>query len=130
MKTYYIILFFLSISVCSKAQQYQNVDAKTFKDLIAKTPKKVIIDVRTNNEVAQGVLKEAIQIDYSSPNFETKLDKLDKNKPVFVYCAAGGRSGKAANILTKKGFKQVYNLDGGITAWQVAGYKTSTLKTD
>jgi rhodanese-related sulfurtransferase len=43
---------------------------------------------------------------------------MDKNIPVFVYCRSGGRSGKAAKKMKEKGFKSVYNLEGGIIAWQ------------
>jgi rhodanese-related sulfurtransferase len=43
---------------------------------------------------------------------------LDKNKPVLVYCAAGGRSASAAKDLKKAGFKKVYDLEGGYDAWE------------
>ena len=52
-------------------------------------------------------------------NFANKLGSLEQ-KPIFVYCAAGGRSAKAANILRQKGYS-VFELDGGIRAWKDAG---------
>lgn len=118
----------LSLIACSQAQQIKNLDAATFKATLSKTPQRVLLDVRTNGEVAQGVIPGAIQADYSSPSFESSLSRLDKNKPVFVYCAVGGRSAGASAMLAQKGFKQVYNLSGGINAWRAAGYPTSTLK--
>ena len=122
-----IVLIISRIS-CSDAQQVEKLNAKEFKDLMEKTPNKIVLDVRTNGEVAQGVLPQATQNDYNGQNFESQINKLDKAKPVFVYCAVGGRSGSASGILAKKGFKQVYNLDGGINAWRAFGFATTTLK--
>jgi phage shock protein E len=122
------LILIVSILACSEAPQTQNIDAKTFKELTEKTSDKIILDVRTDGEVAQGGIDGAIQIDYNGANFEQELDKLDKNKPVFVYCAVGGRSGSASQVLAHKGFKQIYNLDGGISAWRSLGYPTTTLK--
>lgn len=121
-------MLIVSIIACSEAQQIKRLNVKEFKELMDKTPNKTILDVRTNGEVAQGVLPQAMQIDYNSENFESQLDKLDKNKPVFIYCAVGGRSGSACSILAKKGFKQVYNLEGGINAWRASGLTTTALK--
>jgi rhodanese-related sulfurtransferase len=56
-------------------------------------------------------------IDYNSSDFEQQLDGLDKSKTYLVYCRSGNRSGKACHTMLDKGFKQVYNLDGGISAW-------------
>lgn len=129
MKTIFTsIVLIISIISCSDAQQVKKLGAKEFKELMQKTPNKIVLDVRTNGEIAQGVLPQATQIDFNSGSFETQIEKLDKNKPVFIYCAIGGRSSSASGILTKKGFKQVYNLDGGINAWRSFGYATSAIK--
>ena len=122
------IVLVISLISCSDAQQVKQVDVKTFKDLTAKLSNEIILDVRTNSEVAQGIIANAKQIDFNSPNFDANIEKLDKTKPIFVYCAVGGRSGQASKILAKKGFKQVYNLDGGINAWRSAGNATIALK--
>jgi rhodanese-related sulfurtransferase len=60
-------------------------------------------------------------MNYNSDDFASQIEKLDKTKPVFVYCKRGGRSAGAAEILKEKGFTKVYNLDGGITAWTEEG---------
>jgi thiol-disulfide isomerase/thioredoxin len=52
--------------------------------------------------------------------FEERIKYLDKNKPVYTYCLVGGRSAAAAARLREEGFKEVYNLQGGITAWKKA----------
>lgn len=127
-KFFFVVLIILSIADVSYAQQTKNVDVKEFKMLMDKAANKIILDVRTDSEVAQGGLPNAVQIDYNGSNFDSQIDKLDKNKPVFVYCAVGGRSGKTAAILAKKGFKNVYNLAGGINAWRAAGMQTIPLK--
>lgn len=87
---------------------------KKFKDV--KDP--ILIDVRTPEEYAQGHLANAGMIDVTSSDFEARVSKLDKSKPVFVYGKAGIRSNKAANILSRLGFKEIYDLSGGITAWR------------
>jgi rhodanese-related sulfurtransferase len=121
-------LLIISIIACTEAQQIKRLNVKEFKELMDKTSNKTVLDVRTNDEVAQGVLAQATQIDYNGGDFESQLEKLDKNKPVFIYCAVGGRSGSASSILAKKGFKKVYNLEGGINAWIASGFPTTGLK--
>lgn len=73
----------------------------------------LLLDVRTPMEFNEGHIENAKNIDISNSNFESELDKLDKEQTVFVYCAIGVRSTKAANMLRKKGFKHVFDLDGG-----------------
>jgi rhodanese-related sulfurtransferase len=80
-----------------------------------------LVDVRTPAEVANGKIKGAGIINFNDADFKDKIGKLDKKKPIAVYCAAGGRSGKTAAILTQLGFKQVFDLEGGMTAWTAKG---------
>jgi phage shock protein E len=68
--------------------------------------------VRTPGEWAQGKIATSNTINIQDPEFIAKASKLDKNKPVFVYCAVGGRSASASKMLEKAGFKQVINLSG------------------
>jgi len=81
----------------------------------------VLVDVRTDGEFAEGHLQGATQINYSASNFEARIKELDRDKPVYVYCRSGNRSGRAARIMKGLGFKEVYNLEGGILAWQRKG---------
>jgi len=80
-----------------------------------------LIDVRTPEEYSGGHLKNAVNIDYRSGDFESRLRALDKNKTVLVYCLSGGRSGNAANKMQEIGFARIYNMDGGIMKWTAAG---------
>ncbi|NQY06297.1 MAG: rhodanese-like domain-containing protein [Flavobacteriaceae bacterium] len=82
-----------------------------------------LIDVRTPEEFESGYVKNAVNMNFYDDDFSENLDKLDKTKPVCVYCKKGGRSAKAAKQLHEKGFEEVYDLDGGITNW-IKKYKT------
>lgn len=85
----------------------------------------VIIDVRENNEVSSGTIVNAIHIPLAS--LQSRLNDLEKHKtsPIVVNCRSGHRSSQACNILRKNGFEKVYNLKGGIMAWQSANLPLS-----
>lgn len=76
-----------------------------------------LIDVRTPKEYAEGHLKNAENINFYDDDFLQQMEKLDKEKPVYIYCRSGGRSGKAAKQLAEEGFTKIYDLDGGILKW-------------
>lgn len=81
----------------------------------------LILDVRENNEVANGVISSRI-IHISLGSLEKRISEINdfKDKPVLVYCRSGNRSGQACNILVKHEFVDAHNLAGGIMAWQEA----------
>lgn len=79
------------------------------------------LDVRTPGEVARGQIPGASNIDVNDPAFDQKVKLLDRKRPVFVYCAAGGRSRSASDRLAELGFEHVYDLSGGMNAWKGAG---------
>ena len=81
-----------------------------------------LVDVRTLGEYNSGHIKNAILIDFYNPEFYNEMnDTLDKEKPVYVYCRSGNRSGKAAKELEKLGFSKILDLDGGINSWTRQG---------
>ncbi len=80
-------------------------------------PEFEIIDVRTAGEFADGHIENAGNIDFYSATFREELDNLDKNQTYLIYCRSGGRSGSALDIMAELGFSEVYNLSGGIIAW-------------
>jgi rhodanese-related sulfurtransferase len=99
----------------------QNVDANTFEQKINAGGVQVL-DVRTAGEFNGSHLKNVLQADWTDKaQFADRTKYLDKNKTLLVYCAGGGRSGQAAVWLKEQGFKEVVNLQGGITAWNAAG---------
>jgi rhodanese-related sulfurtransferase len=107
------------------AQSSQRLTAADFEKKITTVADKTVLDVRTPDEYQEGHLAGAIMIDINKSDFKAKLAKLDKNKPVFVYCAGGGRSGSATEVMEELGFKQVYDLKGGLNAWKKAGKPVS-----
>ena len=98
-------------------KSYENVKAADFKQLITNTPNAVILDVRTLAEHKQGGIDGAINIDIMGSSFAQKVAALDKDKTYFVYCRSGNRSGSACEIMSKDGFKNLYNLSGGMMNW-------------
>lgn len=79
-----------------------------------------LVDVRTPEEFADGHLPNAINVNIMGDDFDTEMAKLDKDKPIMVYCKSGGRSAKAASKLKVQGFKNISDLEGGITSWKQA----------
>jgi rhodanese-related sulfurtransferase len=138
MKKFIIPIAIITLFACGNAENHnnqpetnvqstqavvKNVNAEEFKSLVEKG-NGIVLDVRTPQETAQGVIPNAVTIDFYAPDFKEQVNKLDKNKPVYVYCKSGGRSSNAAQILKDLGFKEIYNLNGGITAWQANGFET------
>jgi len=77
-----------------------------------------ILDVRTAAEFAESRIKGALNINVKAPDFKEKVEKLDHNGVYLVYCRGGVRSARAMNLMKEWGFKQVYNLGGGLKKWQ------------
>lgn len=82
----------------------------------------ILLDVRTPEEVEKGIIEGATVIDFKGADFKEKLAKLPSGKSVFVYCAAGGRSGKVVPMLKENGYTTIYDLEGGYGAWIAARY--------
>lgn len=78
----------------------------------------MLIDVRTPEEIAEGKINGAIEINYHDKNFESLISQLDRDQHYVVYCKSGGRSGKTVEHMNKVGFKQCTNLIGGYSNWK------------
>ena len=113
MKKIFIILIFLSCS--QKNSNIHIVEKEDFQILLNKEAQ--LIDVRTPNEYRNGFIANAENINFKSKDFLSQISKLDKSKPVLLYCAAGGRSAKASIIFDSLGFKEIYDLKGGYLSW-------------
>lgn len=114
-------ILLLLITGCVSAQNKSSVNAAEFEKAIQAKDAQVV-DVRSPEEYKDGHIKGSVLANWQDqPQFEEKIKSLDKNKPVYVYCLAGVRSGKAADVLVKNGFTKVVELDGGIKAWKAAG---------
>jgi rhodanese-related sulfurtransferase len=117
------MLGLLTFNSCAEGQQSkgENLSAAQFKEAIEKG-NVTIIDVRTSGEVGSGIIEGAQHVDWYANDFKELVAKLDKAKPVYIYCASGGRSSSALSTMKALGFKQVYHLEGGMGAWRKAGY--------
>ena len=85
-----------------------------------------LIDVRTPKEYDSGFIANAQNIDYFSPTFDEDIKKLDKEKPIILYCKSGRRSSKCSDKLLQAGFEKIYELDGGIIQWKKRGLEITT----
>ena len=81
----------------------------------------VILDVRTPGEFMTGHIQDAQNIDFEGGSFESQIESLDKNGTYAVYCRSGNRSGQAVKVMQDAGFKNIYNLDGGVIDWANSG---------
>jgi rhodanese-related sulfurtransferase len=80
--------------------------------------KSIILDVRTDAEVEEGMIPDAIHLDiHLGQAFISALEKLDKTKHYYVYCRSGARSAQACSIMKQLGFTTAYNLLGGFNEW-------------
>jgi thioredoxin len=104
--------------------EVHNVSVAEFEKLMM-DENSLVLDVRTPEETESGTISQASTIDFYDPDFLKKIKVMDASKNILVYCKGGGRSAQAADLLVKNGFKNVYNLEGGISAWQSSGRKVS-----
>ncbi len=117
-----VLIFSLLLFTCT-AQTKTNLSADEFEIGITKDSVQ-ILDVRTPGEYAGGHIKNTLLANWSDPKeFERRIGFINKNKPVYVYCLAGGRSAAAAEKMRGMGFTNVYELKGGINAWKAADKK-------
>jgi len=111
-------MLFSALFSCSaqEAKIIHKLSVKTFKEHIVGA-KVQLIDVRTPKEYKEGFIKDAVLMNFFADDFKKNITQLNTEKPVYVYCKSGGRSGKTAKMLKKIGFKTVYDLKGGYVAW-------------
>lgn len=126
-----IAVFFNS---CSTGQTEGNgifelMDAANFSSKMNEKSDAPIVDVRTPGEYAEGHIEHSLNFDWNGANFEKQISDLDKSQPVFVYCLGGGRSAATVEKMQELGFKEVYELDGGMMAWRSAKMPETTQGT-
>jgi rhodanese-related sulfurtransferase len=107
--------------VHAQTSPVKNISAAEFEELMKNKGAVRVLDVRTPEEVADGHLVGAVNVDYKNDNFKTEIAKLDKRKTYLLYCKAGVRSEQAAILMKEVGFTHVYALEGGFDGWQEAG---------
>lgn len=95
----------------------EQVSAIEFAERLTQNENAQLIDVRTPDEFNQGSIPNAINSNFLDGSFKEYITELDPGETVFVFCASGGRSGKASKLLEKAGFTSIVDLEGGYTAW-------------
>lgn len=120
----FIFLSLLNLSVTSLANTptynnvegyYETISLAEVMNILNKN-KGILLDVRNNDEVKKtGSIKGAQHIPL--PELEKRLSELNKNNTYITFCASGNRSKKAAEILKKNGFKNIYNSKEGMNSW-------------
>ena len=117
----YILFIAITVTSCNGQQKkgVELVPPATFEQQMA-ADKSQVIDVRTPKEYKSGYIAGAVNMHVYDADFTKRIDSLDKNKTVYVYCKAGGRSAEAVEQLKSKWFVHIVELDGGMDAWNEA----------
>lgn len=118
MKNFLATFLFVSLIQFSFGQEKIALSASQFNDSIHLKPDAILLDVRTPGEYSSGFIGNAKNLDYNGNEFKSLIIKMDKDKPYFVYCMSGGRSSAAIKEMQAAGFKNIYELKGGILAWK------------
>jgi rhodanese-related sulfurtransferase len=118
-----IIVFMFIATACvsspKKQTQMNELAPDAWAELQEQTSASVILDVRTVEEFESGYIKGALNMDIrGGADFIASVEALDKSKSYFVYCRSGARSGQACQLMSQMGFNAVYNLEGGVLAWE------------
>lgn len=108
----------------SRLRGFSNVSPAEATQLINREDA-VVLDVREDNEYHSGHIINSVHI--PAGRVKSRLGELEKfrDKPVIVGCRSGSRSAQVCSVLRKGGFETVYNLGGGIMAWQNANLPVS-----
>ncbi|MGL4631334.1 MAG: thioredoxin domain-containing protein [Leadbetterella sp.] len=117
---------FISFSSCQSQVKKTVLSPTEFKTSLSNAIGATLIDVRTQGEYTQGAIANATNMDWNEGDFTEKVTTLDKSKPVYLYCLAGKRSSAAAEKLASLGFKQIYELDGGMLKWRAENLPETT----
>lgn len=95
---------------------FKNISVQEFKGLMDKDDY-ITLDVRTPQEKVEGEIPNALLINLMGNDFPEKVDELDQSKSYLVFCRSGGRSVTACKFMASRGFTNLFNLVGGIQAW-------------
>ncbi len=96
-----------------------DLSQESWAEQLEKDSDAVILDVRTPEEMEEGYIPGAMNIDiYTGQEFLDEIGKLDKDKNYYVYCRSGNRSRQACALMKQAGIRNAYNLEGGILEWE------------
>lgn len=118
--TLLVLITVLGISCDTKSQSQSQSDSISViapTEFREKSVNHSIIDVRTPQEFSEGHIEGAVNINFFDETFLDQISKYEKNEPLFIYCKSGNRSGQASKKLLDLGYKEIYDLEGGILNW-------------
>lgn len=124
-KLFFIALLGIALGACNNSStnsSIQKLNASQFQNQLNSNSSKLLLDVRTPEEYEVNHIKNSNNLNiYDEKLFNSSVETLDKDIPVYVYCKSGSRSTTAANTLAQLGFTQIYELEGGIQSWTSSG---------
>jgi len=126
-----VLFIFLTILIigCNNSKpsktitEYGELSVITPVEFKENSKNETIIDIRTPEEFANGHIEGAININLFDKTFLDQISKLDKTKPIYMYCRSGSRSRSASKKVSNLGFEKVYDLQGGIIYWARNNYQ-------
>ncbi|MAY85100.1 MAG: hypothetical protein CMP59_13300 [Flavobacteriales bacterium] len=128
LKTVTFSMFFLTACNLESQEQsadqeqsvYQKVSPSAFKaQMNEEKSEYLLVDVRTAGEYEAGAISNSENHDLLNGDFEKAMANWDPKTPIYVYCAKGGRSSQAAEMLQQQGFKKIIELKGGYSSWSM-----------
>src|SRR5690554_6033277 len=124
--SFFILCAMMLFNACkdSGAMEVRVISPKEVKEAVFENNNVQLVDVRTHEEFKDGHLKNAQNICVTDDDFKEKIERLDKNEPVYLYCRSGKRSAAAAKIMKELGFKEIYDMEGGYLNWEEQGFET------
>lgn len=133
MKKYIIILLIVSGFTFSckenSSEEVENIKIVSPEEMkeLSQLEDVQLVDVRTPEEYTEGHIEGFQNIDFFADSFQDDIEKLDKSKPVIIYCKSGRRSGECSKLMEEKGFTKIYDLEGGIEKWKYKGYEVKLI---
>ena len=109
-------LFLVFISLNCQSSGIEIIDSSQLKEL--KSGGVPVVDIRTKKEYESGHIPGVLHINFIAGDFMKEMKNFDRNGPIIIYCAVGGRSGFAARMMLANGFKKVYDYSGGFKDWK------------
>lgn len=100
--------------------EYGDVSIAEAIELMDNKPDMVILDVRTVSEFEEGQIEGAINIPVDE--LESRLDELNQDDEILVYCRTGNRSSTAVSIMEEAGFTKIFHMHEGISVWTQQGH--------
>lgn len=100
--------------------EFITITPESARELIEKEPEITILDIRPNADFKREHIPWAVNLDYDGHQFQSKVEKLDKNQPYIIYCKSGVRGGYFMEKMRESGFVGAYNILGGFVAWKIS----------